>query len=74
MNELSVQTKGKGTILQKVKQGGLSDAISFNLNEGIECRINNTRKTFKDIKLWLGKRAQSGRLAPRGFPRSNKFN
>ena len=74
LNELSVQTKGKGTILQKVKQGGLSDAISFNLNEGIECRINNTRKTFKDIKLWLGKRAQSGRLAPRGFPRSNKFN
>ena len=31
LNELSVQTKGKGTILQKVKQGGLSDAISFNL-------------------------------------------
>ena len=74
INEISHQIKGKGSILQKVKQGGLSDAISFNYNDGIQCKINNTRKTFSDIKLWLGKRAQSGRLAPRGFPRSNKFD
>ena len=35
---------------------------------------NAIEKVFKDLKLWLGKRAQSGRLAPRGFPRSNCFN
>ena len=26
-----------------------------------------------DLLAWLGKRAQSGRLPPTGFPRSNKF-
>jgi len=74
LNELSSQNKGKGTNLQKVKQGGLSDAITFKFIDGLECKINNMRKSFQDIKLWLGKRSQSGRLAPRGFPRSNKFN
>ena len=74
LDQLSSQNRGKGTNLQKVKQGGLSDAITFKYIDGLECKINNTRKFFQDIKLWLGKRSQYGRLAPRGFPRSNKFN
>ncbi len=74
INELSKQNKGKGINIQKVKQGGLSDAISFKLDEGISCKSNKKNKNFSDLKLWLGKRSQSGRLAPRGFPRSNKFD
>ena len=26
-----------------------------------------------DLKEWVGQRSQSGKLAPKGFPRSNKF-
>ena len=74
MSELPLQNRGKGVILQKVKQGGLSDAISFHYENGIICQTGNSRKIFKDLKLWVGKRAQSGRLAPRGFPRANRFN
>ena len=74
MSELPLQNRGKGVILQKVKQGGLSDAISFHYENGIICQTGNSRKIFKDLKLWIGKRTQSGRLAPRGFPRANRFN
>ena len=73
-NDLPQQNKGKGVILQKTKQGNLTDAITFIFNEGIVCKRENSKKIFKDLELWLGKRAQSGRLAPRGFPRSNRFN
>ena len=74
LSELPLQTKGKGVILQKVKQGELSDAKTFKYDEGLTYVSGNSKKVFKDLKLWLGKRAQSGRLAPRGFPRSNRFN
>ena len=74
LSELPLQTKGKGVILQKVKQGELSDAKTFKYDEGLTYISGNSKKVFKDLKLWLGKRAQSGRLAPRGFPRSNRFN
>jgi topoisomerase-4 subunit A len=28
----------------------------------------------EDIKDWLGARAQAGRLPPKGFPKSGRFN
>ena len=28
----------------------------------------------QDLTAWLGKRASAGSMAPRGFPRDNKFN
>ena len=28
---------------------------------------------FAELRDWVGQRAQAGRLAPRGFPKSNKF-
>ncbi|MDB9762843.1 DNA topoisomerase IV subunit A, partial [Alphaproteobacteria bacterium] len=74
LSELPRQSKGKGVILQKVKQGELSDAKTFKYDEGLICLTENSKKVFRDLKLWLGKRSQSGRLAPRGFPRSNRFN
>ena len=74
LSELPMQSRGKGVIFQKVKQGDLSDAKAFRYNDGLICIIADKKRIFKDLKLWLGKRAQSGRLAPRGFPRSNCFN
>ena len=74
ISEIAFQNKGKGVILQKAKQGKLTDIQTFVFSEGITCKRENSTKIFKDLELWLGKRAQSGRLAPRGFPRSNRFS
>jgi topoisomerase-4 subunit A len=30
--------------------------------------------TLKELADWRGNRADAGRLAPKGFPRSNKFS
>ena len=74
ISEMALQNKGKGVILQKAKQGKLTDIQTFVFSEGIVCKRENSTKIFNDLELWLGKRAQSGRLAPRGFPRSNRFS
>ena len=74
ISEMALQNKGKGVILQKAKQGKLTDIQTFVFSEGITCKRENSTKIFNDLELWLGKRAQSGRLAPRGFPRSNRFS
>ena len=71
--ELPEMSRGRGVILQKYKDGGLGDATIFTLSGGLVCQAGGRSRTFTDIELWLGKRAQSGRLPPTGFPRSNRF-
>ncbi len=29
--------------------------------------------SWSELKDWVGERAKAGRMAPKGFPRSNKF-
>ena len=66
--------RGKGVRLQKYKDGGLSDIRAFNLKEGLSWTDSSGRNfTNTDLKDWVGERAQAGRLAPKGFPKSNKF-
>ncbi|SEQ68487.1 DNA topoisomerase IV subunit A [Thalassovita taeanensis] len=73
--ELPEMGRGKGVRLQKYKDGGLSDATTFVLAEGLSWRDPAGRtRTESELSEWLGKRAGSGRMAPRGFPRDNKFN
>ena len=73
--ELPELTRGKGVILQKFRDGGLSDVRVFTLADGLECRTGSRTRTFAAAELagWVGKRAQAGRLPPRGFPRGNRF-
>ena len=72
--ELPELGRGKGVRLQKYKDGGLSDAITFNLSEGLSWLdpAGRTRSEL-DLSEWSAKRASAGRMAPRGFPRDNKF-
>jgi topoisomerase-4 subunit A len=72
--EVPEMTRGKGVRLQKYKDGGLSDAVGFNLKEGLQW-IDASARTFNvtDLRDWIGERAQAGRLPPKGFPRANKF-
>jgi topoisomerase-4 subunit A len=75
MAELPEMGRGKGVRLQKYKDGGLSDARSFNRAEGLSWKDPAGRtRTETDLTEWEGKRAGTGRMAPRGFPRDNRFN
>jgi topoisomerase-4 subunit A len=71
--EVPVMGKGKGVILQKFKDGSLSDAKAFNLKFGLTYMSRGSETPVKDIKLWIGERAQAGRLPPNGFPSKAKF-
>ncbi len=73
--ELPEMGRGKGVRLQKYKDGGLNDATTFNLAEGLSWLDPAGRtRTETELAEWIGKRASAGRMAPRGFPRDNKFN
>ncbi|MEL6467693.1 MAG: DNA topoisomerase IV subunit A [Pseudomonadota bacterium] len=74
LEELPEMARGKGVRLQKYKDGGLSDATTFTLADGLSWRDPAGRtRTETDLAEWRGKRAAAGRMAPRGFPRDNKF-
>ncbi|MFU8865890.1 MAG: DNA topoisomerase IV subunit A [Rhodobacterales bacterium] len=74
LDELPEMARGKGVRLQKFKDGGLSDAITFALADGLSWHDPAGRtRTETNLEEWLGKRATAGRMAPRGFPRNNKF-
>ena len=74
IEELPEMGRGKGVRLQKYKDGGLSDATTFNLEEGLSWLDPAGRtRTENDLFEWIAKRASAGRMAPRGFPRDNKF-
>ena len=73
-DDLPEMARGKGVRLQKYKDGGLSDARSFRLGEGLVWHDPAGRtRTQTDLAEWQGKRAGTGRMAPRGFPRDNRF-
>jgi len=75
LSEVPEMARGRGVILQKYKDGGLSDVKTFELAKGLdwEAGADRTRVETK-LMAWIGKRAQAGRLPPNGFPRSNKFS
>ncbi len=73
VGELPEMTRGRGVILQKYKDGGLSDVKTFNLAEGLTWRLGDKTRTETALQDWVGQRAQSGRLPPQGFPKSNRF-
>ncbi|CAM4395773.1 DNA topoisomerase IV subunit A [Palleronia rufa] len=76
LDELPEMGRGKGVRLQKFKDGGLSDARVFGLSEGLAWAdpAGRTRSVGSaELAEWVGKRASAGRMAPRGFPRDNRF-
>ena len=75
LDELPEMNRGKGVRLQKFKDGGLSDATTFTVAEGLVWQDPAGRtRTQADLGEWTGKRASAGRMAPRGFPRDNRFD
>jgi len=74
LDELPEMARGKGVRLQKFRDGGLADADTFDPVQGISWHDPAGRThTRKDLDEWVGKRSGAGRMAPRGFPRDNRF-
>ncbi|MFQ5636169.1 MAG: DNA topoisomerase IV subunit A [Gammaproteobacteria bacterium] len=75
-DELPEMGRGKGVRLQKYRDrdGRLQDAKVFTLSEGLSWK-DPAGRTRREAALdeWIGKRATAGRMAPRGFPRDNRF-
>jgi topoisomerase-4 subunit A len=66
--------RGKGVILQRYKDGHLSDVQAFELAEGVSWQTGGGVRSEKDLKAWIGKRAGAGMIKPKGFPSNNRFS
>jgi topoisomerase-4 subunit A len=73
IDELPEMTRGRGVIMQRYNKGGMADAITFDLAEGLSWRIGERIRTETKIGDWIGKRSQAGRVVPRGFSKGNTF-
>jgi topoisomerase-4 subunit A len=76
LTQVPEMTRGKGVRLQRYKEGGISDAKVFRLAEGLTWRDTAGRTwtvAKDDLRDWIGNRAEAGRLPPKGFPKSNRF-
>jgi topoisomerase-4 subunit A len=74
LSDLPEMVRGKGVRLQRYKDGGLSDATTFVLAQGLSWKDPAGRtRTEAVLTEWIGPRAGAGRMAPRGFPRNNRF-
>ncbi len=76
ISQLNAMARGKGTRLQRYKEGGVSDARVFSVADGLTWR-DSAGRTFTvmspELNEWIGNRAEAGRLPPKGFPRNNRF-
>lgn len=75
LEELPEMPRGKGVKLQAYRgKDSLADVMTFDGEEGLAVTDAAGRsRSFPEWREWLGKRAQAGKAAPRGFPKSGKF-
>jgi topoisomerase IV subunit A len=76
IGQVPEMTRGRGVRLQRYKDGGLSDIKTFEVEKGLSW-VDSAARLFnlslKDLADWRGNRADAGRLAPKGFPKTNLF-
>ena len=76
LEEVPVMTRGQGVTLQRYRDGGLSDATTFTLAEGLSWAMggdSGRTRTETEIQMWKVARGAAGRLPPQGFPKNNRF-
>jgi topoisomerase IV subunit A len=77
VDQVPEMTRGRGVRLQRHKDGGLSDLKTFEVEKGLNWTDSAGRSfnlSLKELADWRGNRADAGRLAPKGFPKTNKFD
>jgi len=77
LNQVPEMGRGRGVRLQRYKEKGLSDVTTFKAEAGLAW-VDGAGRSFtlpmKELKDWRGNRADAGRIAPKGFPKNNKFH
>jgi topoisomerase IV subunit A len=76
IEQVPEMARGRGVRLQRHKDGGLSDIKTFEVEKGLTWTDSAGRVftlSLKELADWRGNRADAGRLAPKGFPKNNKF-
>jgi topoisomerase IV subunit A len=76
LNQVPEMGRGRGVRLQRYKEKGLSDVTTFKTDDGLSWNDAAGRSfalPMKELKDWRGNRADAGRIAPKGFPKNNKF-
>ncbi len=72
LSEVPELARGRGVILQRYKDGSLTDVRAFTWKDGL---LDSNGRTFDpgELKEYRGSRAQAGRIVPRGFSKALKF-
>jgi topoisomerase-4 subunit A len=76
LNQVPEMGRGRGVRLQRHKEKGLSDVTTFTAEAGLswnDAAGRSFKMPMKELKDWRGNRADAGRIAPKGFPKNNKF-
>jgi topoisomerase-4 subunit A len=76
VEQVPEMARGRGVRLQRHKDGGLCDIKTFEVEKGLTWTDSAGRVftlSLKELSDWRGNRADAGRLAPKGFPKNNKF-
>jgi len=76
LNEVPVLAKGQGVTLQRYRDGGMADAVTLRLEDGLSWAMGGETgrtRTERDLLPWKVARGAAGRLPPTGFPRDNRF-
>jgi topoisomerase-4 subunit A len=76
LSEVPVLAKGQGVALQRYRDGGMADAVTLRLEDGLSWAMggdSGRTRTEKNLLEWKAARGAAGRMPPSGFPRDNKF-
>jgi topoisomerase-4 subunit A len=76
LSELPELARGQGVTLQRYRDGGLADATTLKLSEGLSWALGGESgrvRTESDLTPWRAARGAAGRMPPLGFPRTNRF-
>jgi topoisomerase IV subunit A len=77
LEQVPEMARGRGVRLQRYRDGSLSALKTLRAEQGLSWTDAAGRAfslTLKELADWRGNRADAGRLAPKGFPRSNTFS
>ncbi|WP_340264307.1 DNA topoisomerase IV subunit A [Sphingobium mellinum] len=76
LDEMPRMARGQGVQMQRYRDGGLSDAVSFSMASGLSWAMggeSGRTRTEADMTPWRVARGAAGRMPPVGFPRDNRF-
>ncbi len=76
LDELPEMARGQGVQIQRYREGGVADAVTFRYADGLSWTMggeSGRTRTESDLGPWRVARGAAGRMPPVGFPRDNRF-